>query len=76
MGVSCVQALARGFLGRCEFRRRLAAQRAREAAALRVIAPWGRTALHRCRFLALRWVLPCTLAVRSSPNFNRPKICA
>ena len=49
-----LQALVRGFLGRCEYRRRQAAQRAREAAALRVISPWGRTVLARCRFLALR----------------------
>ncbi|KAK9905711.1 hypothetical protein WJX75_004975 [Coccomyxa subellipsoidea] len=49
-----IQALARGFLARCEFRRRLAAKREREAAAMRVIAPWARTALERCRFLTLR----------------------
>ena len=48
------QALVRGFLARCEFRRRLAAKREREAAAMRVIAPWALTALHRCRFQALR----------------------
>ncbi|BDA47247.1 probable abnormal spindle-like microcephaly-associated protein homolog [Coccomyxa sp. Obi] len=49
-----IQALVRGFLARCEFRRRLAAKREREAAAMRIIAPWALTALHRCRFLALR----------------------
>ncbi len=57
------QALVRGFLARREFRRRLAAKREREAAAMRSIAPWARTALHRCRFLALRCPSP-------QPNSN------
>ena len=49
-----LQALARGFLARCELRRRVAERQAVEGAALAVIAPWARTAVDRLRFLRLR----------------------
>ena len=49
-----MQALARGVLARCEFRRRLAERRTVEDAALAVIRPWARTAVARLHFLRLR----------------------
>ena len=51
-----MQALARGYLARCEFRRRVAERKAAEDAALAVIRPWARTAVARLHFLRLRWV--------------------
>ena len=49
-----LQALARGYLARCEFRRRVAERKAVEDAALLVIRPWARTAVARLHFLRLR----------------------
>ena len=58
-----MQALARGFLTRRAFARlrvqheqQIQVQRARQAAALAVIAPWGPTFVARAHFLRLRWV--------------------
>ena len=56
-----VQALARGYLARCEFRRRRAQRRAVEDVALAVIRPWARTAAARLHFLRLRCRLPWAL---------------
>ena len=68
------QALARGFLARCEFRRRLAVKRAREAAAMCIIAPWARTALERCRFLTLRFFLSHTPAALNNRGYKVPSV--
>jgi len=50
----CLQALARGYLARCVFRRLIAERKAIEDAALAVIKPWAHTAVDRLRFLRLR----------------------
>lgn len=49
-----LQAFARGYLARCEYRRRLAECKAIQDAALMVIKPWARTAIDRLRFIRLR----------------------
>ena len=76
---SMSQALARGYLGRCEFRRRVAARKAAEDAALAVIKPWGRTAVDRLRFLRLRLVdrlarpsMPVAMYLQDPPSLLSP----
>ena len=65
-----LQALARGYLARSEFRRRVAERKAVEEGALAVIRPWARTAVARLHFLRLR----CALGWTESPFWPLPGI--
>ena len=72
-----MQALARGFLARRAFaclraqhEQQVQVQKARQAAALAVIAPWGPTFAARAHFLRLRWGSAFLAMLKIQLGFN------